>query len=329
MGDSSYSDDLYKARSDDRVARGVPTFDHHDKVVTGKTAVAAHANLDPKGITRESRDSTSHPESLAIAMLFDVTGSMSSVPKRLQEKLPQLMGLLLRKGYVAHPAILFGAIGDSHTDTVPLQIGQFESGLEMDDDITRIYLEGNGGGTYQEGYELALYFMARHTVTDCWEKRKQKGYLFLTGDEMPYELVSKEIVKHRIGDTLQTDIKVEDIVSEVKERWNVFFVIPQHTQHGEDPALKKRWVDLLGPQNVIMLPEEDSICEAIAAAIGLVEGSADMATIKSHLRDSGASDAIVRSVEAGLDPLSKNTALAAVGSGALPETTDGGGTERL
>jgi len=47
------------------------------------------------------------------AVLFDVTGSMGQVPRALQQKLPQLLGLLLRQGYVEHPQILFGAIGDA------------------------------------------------------------------------------------------------------------------------------------------------------------------------------------------------------------------------
>lgn len=329
MGGSSYSDDLYTSRTADRAARGVPTFKHDADVKTGKTATALHPKLDPKGVMRESRDSDVHPESLAISVLFDVTGSMGDVPRRMQAKLPQLMGLLLRKGYVAHPAILFGAIGDSHTDRVPLQIGQFESGLEMDDDITNIYLEGNGGGTFEEGYELALYFMARHTAADCWEKRGQKGYLFITGDEMPYSKVSRDIVRERIGDALQDDIPVADIVREVQEKWHVFYVIPEHTQHGGDPKLKARWTELLGPQNVIMLPDEEAVCEAIAAAIGLVGGAADLATIKGDLRDAGASEAIVRSVEAGLDPLARSAALAKVGTGSLPDADAGTGTARL
>ena len=53
--------------------------------------------LDPHGVAkRESSDSREHPQSLAIAVLFDVTGSMGHVPRVLQSKLPQLLGLLLR-----------------------------------------------------------------------------------------------------------------------------------------------------------------------------------------------------------------------------------------
>lgn len=329
MGYSNYSDDLYNARVSARIETGTTTFSHDADVKAGKTSDALHPSLDPKGVTREARDSKEHPDSLAICVLFDVTGSMARVPVRLQEKLPNLMGLLLRKGYVTDPAILFGAIGDSHTDRVPLQVGQFESGLEMDDDLTHIYLEGQGGGSYEEGYELALYFVARHTVTDCWEKRSKRGYVFLIGDEKPYTPLLRSIVEARCGDTLQEDIPVERLIEECQRRYHVFFVIPKHTHHGDDPHLRARWDALVGSQNVLMLDDADSVCEAIAAAIGMCEGTVDMAAVKSDLKDMGATDAIVRSVETGLGELSRSTALMATGSGSLPEVGPGAGTERL
>ena len=77
------------------------------------------------------------------------------MPRVLQTKLPQLLGLLLRKGYASDPQIMFGAIGDATCDRVPLQVGQFESDNRMDDDLGRIVLEGGGGGQMTESYELA------------------------------------------------------------------------------------------------------------------------------------------------------------------------------
>jgi hypothetical protein len=79
---------------------------------------------------------------------------------------------------------MFGAIGDATCDRAPLQVGQFESDNRMDDDLSRILLEGGGGGQKTESYELAMYFMARHTAADCYEKRGKRGYLFIIGDEL-------------------------------------------------------------------------------------------------------------------------------------------------
>ncbi len=114
-----------------------------------------------KNGVREARDSDAHPISNPVAVMFDVTGSMQTVPRILQKNLPTLMGLCLRKGYLDDPAILIGAIGDATCDLVPLQVGQFESGNEIENDLNNLYLEGGGGGQQMESYELALYFLAR------------------------------------------------------------------------------------------------------------------------------------------------------------------------
>jgi hypothetical protein len=117
MGSSSWSPDFYATRSADRAAKGTDGFDHDKAVRSGKVATAAHSALDPKGVKfRESRDSDAHPESKSIIVWFDVTGSMRTIPVQLQKKLGGLMALLIAKGYIAHPQIMFGAIGDATTD---------------------------------------------------------------------------------------------------------------------------------------------------------------------------------------------------------------------
>src|SRR5262245_41161322 len=135
MGSGIWSTDVYDAADRYRRASGTSAFAYSDS-----GARTVHAALDPSHKVRESRDSAEHPRSLAIAVLFDVTGSMRHVPRVLQAKLPRLLGLLLRKGYAADPQILFGAIGDATCDRVPLQIGQFESDNRMDEDLGRIVL---------------------------------------------------------------------------------------------------------------------------------------------------------------------------------------------
>jgi hypothetical protein len=209
---------------------------------------------------------------VAIAVIFDVTGSMGEVPRVLQTKLGKLMRVLVQKGYVEHPQVLFGAVGDAHCDAVPLQIGQFESGLEMDDELGKIFLEGGGGGQVHESYELALYFMARHTAIDCYDKRGKKGYLFTIGDEKPYPKVFRQQVSKHIGDRLSRDSSIERLVEEVQERYEHFHIIPTHTAHGQSAEIQECWRTLLG-ERVLLLDDEAAVCETIALAIGLCEGT--------------------------------------------------------
>ena len=319
MGGSRWSDDFYEDREDERRKTGASAFVYDRTLKSDPSKMrVVHDKMNVRGKTRESRDSDAHPSSVAIGVVFDVTGSMGGIPVTLQKKPPQLMGLLLRKGYVTDPQILFGAVGDFFADRVPLQMGQFESGIEMDDDLGRLYLEGGGGGTYEESYQNALYFFARHTSIDCFEKRGKKGYLFLIGDEMPYPKSTKNEIEVLLGDRLEGDISIDRIIEEVREKYHVFFVIPRGASHGGDPKLQKRWSRLLGPQNVLMLDDAEGVCEAIGVAIGLVEGTAHGESIEDDLADTGALGTIAKAVAKALDPLAKSTALATTARGKLP-----------
>jgi hypothetical protein len=273
MGNSHWSDAAYQARQQHRQTTQQTAFTY-DQHVRASGVVQVHDQMNPRGVTRESRDSAAHPESLAIGVVFDVTGSMGVVPRVLQTKLGALMRVLIQKGYVEHPHVLFGAVGDAHCDAVPLQIGQFESGLEMDDELGKIYLEGGGGGQVHETYELAMYFFARHTAIDCYEQRGRKGYLFTIGDEKPYATVRRGHVHEHIGDTIARDIPVAQVIAEVQQRYEYFHIIPTNTSHGQNPEVQARWRELLG-ERVLLLDDETAVCETIALAIGLCEGAID------------------------------------------------------
>lgn len=297
MGHSNWSDAAYQARQQYRQQTNQSAFTY-DQQVRSSGVKRAHDQMNPYQVMRESRDSDAHPTSVAIGVIFDVTGSMGEVPRVLQTKLGKLMRLLVQKGYVEHPQVLFGAVGDAHCDAVPLQIGQFESGLEMDDDLGKIFLEGGGGGQVHESYELALYFMARHTTIDCFDKRGKKGYLFTIGDEKPYPAVLRQQVSNQICDRLPRDISIESMVAEVQQRYEHFHIIPTHTAHGQSSEVQERWHALLG-ERVLLLDDEAAVCETIALAIGLCEGTL-------FAPDQGADDL----VSAGYDPASAATAAA-------------------
>ncbi|WP_141577249.1 hypothetical protein [Actinomadura sp. WMMA1423] len=282
MGSGNWSTDVYAARASYRASTGASAFAYSDG---GATSV--HPDLDPRGVTaRESRDSGDHPESLAIGVLFDVTGSMGTVPRTLQSKLPDLLGLLLRKGYVEHPHILFGAVGDATCDRAPLQIGQFEADNRMDDDLGKILLEGGGGGQMRESYELAMYFMARHTSIDCFDKRGKRGYLFMIGDELAYPKAKRREIAAVIGGEPDEDVPIAELVRELQRRYDVYFIIPEGAYHSGSRELKDFWQGLLG-QNVLYLDDLDAVCETIALTIGLAEDAIDLGEGLEHLAEAG------------------------------------------
>lgn len=305
MGGGSWSSEFYSSTNDEKIAEHGTAF-VYDKVAKAEGRREAHASLDPKrknkagSIDREARDSDDHPESLPIAVIFDVTGSMGGIPVVLQTKLPQLHGMLMRKGGVAHPQLLFGAVGDATCDSVPLQVGEFESDNRGDEHLANLYLEHGGGGWNHESYQMAAYFLARHTKLDSLEKRGKKGYCFLIGDERVYSQVAPREVEAVVGETIQDGISTREIFEELKEKYEVFFLFagdsPSYgsearrgdTLDAKDDGTCMGWRELLG-QHALILEHSDAVCETIAATIAMMEGGYSREEAVEHLKESGAS----------------------------------------
>lgn len=296
MGGSSYSDDVYKSRIDHHIKTKTSAFMHDTAVRTGKahglSPLVDPAKLNAAGKNvRESFDSDAHPNSRAVAVAFDVTGSMGTLPKKLVLALDKLMAGLTKEGFLPDPHILFAGIGDATCDRYPSQIGQFESGNEIDEALTSIILESGGGGQLTESYEAFLYYMARHTDLDCLNKRGLKGFLFITGDETPYSFVKRGEVKRLFGDDIQEDIPFETILEEVREKFEVYWIYPREGGYANDTRVTKMLQDTFG-QNFLWLENIDDICELIISHIAAAEGF-NLADIRAGLTHVGSTPAVI------------------------------------
>jgi hypothetical protein len=333
MGGSRWSDEDYNLRVSSKVSARGTAFTYDDDIKTKGATPKAHNLLDPKGLkVRESRDSAAHPESNAIMVFLDVTGSMGTVVRDIHAKLPTLMGILTRKAYIPDPQILFAAIGDAQTDSAPLQVGQFESGDEMEGDLGNLYIEGQGGGQMppQESYELAAYVGARKTSIDCFEKRGKKGYCFIIGDERPYPQVSKSQIDKLIGTELEADIPTKQIFTELQEKYVTFFILPKRASHGGDISnLRTVWGEFINPEHVLLLEDASAAAELIATQIGLYEGTTDIDAAAKDLEEHGASKALVNVVRNSVSTSTPDGAIAKVPAGALKPTDDTSSVKRL
>ena len=273
MGSGRWMATTYYDHAAARAAAGKDAFDYsNDAVRSGVLRV--HQTLDPRGLTfRESRDGPEHPDSNAIIIGLDVTGSMSAVVRGIHADLPRLHEAILGHNYIPHPQILFAAVGDATCDAVPLQVGQFESDNRMDQNLENMILEGGGGGQKTESYELLMYVAARHTAIDCWEKRKRKGYLFIIGDEMAYRAVDRSEIASLIGATPESNVPIEALVAEVTQRYHTYFIIPGGASYGGDKEVLGFWRRLLGRERVIRLNTPEETSESIAVTIGMNEGA--------------------------------------------------------
>lgn len=258
-------------------------------------------SLNPKGVDiRESRDSSDNPITTPIIAALDVTGSMGKVAGLIaKEGLPIMFAELYNRKPVLGPQIMFMGIGDIECDEAPLQVSQFESDIRIAKELEKIYLEGGGGGNNYESYALAWYFAARHTSIDSFEKRGKKGYLFTFGDEFPTPILPKEGIKRVLGDSIQENLSMDDLLTEVSRQWEVFHIIVEQGDFCKRTGMKNvlaSWKEVLG-QRVIPLSDYTKLSEVVVSTIQVCEGVSKDTVVKSW---DGSTGVVVSNAISGL-----------------------------
>jgi len=228
-----------------------------------------HHTMNPVDISlREARDSDEHPNSLAILLGLDLTGSMGSIPQMLvQHGLPRIMGKIIHKGE-PDPQLLFVGVGDHEVDTSPLQVGQFESNDEkLDHWLENTFLEGGGGGNAGESYLLAWYFAARYTSIDCMEKRGRKGVLITIGDEPTLTELPVSAQRELMGKNGQYSAETAaGLLEAAQKSWDVYHIHLLSTGAGARFKDHAPWQQLLGP-NYLSAQTADDVADTVIAII--------------------------------------------------------------
>ena len=244
--------------------------------------------MNPTGVlVRESRDSEQNPNSTAIILGLDVTGSMGIIADKMaREGLGTLVEGILDRKPVTDPQICVMGFGDVFCDRAPLQVTQFEVDIRIAEQLSDIYLEGGGGGNGFESYDLPWYFAANRTEIDCFEKRGKKGYLFTIGDEPPAPNgLTRHEIKQVFGNDDQQDYSASELLEQAERKYNVFHVIVEQGNHARRdlPNVKAQWRELLGGR-AILLSNYNYISEVILAVMEVSEG-ADPEDVVSTFQD--------------------------------------------
>jgi hypothetical protein len=230
--------------------------------------------LNPRNISlRESRDSDDNPESNAIIIGLDVTGSMSRVLDVMaRQGLPELMTAIYDRQPISDPHVMCMAIGDiDAADEAPLQITQFEADIRIAEQLEKIYLEQGGGGNRYESYTLPWLWAAEKTQIDCFEKRQKKGYIFTIGDEAVPPVLKANRLNAKIGGEYSKDYTAAELLQMVRQKYEVFHLIVEEGDRGKDDFTVTSWRNLLG-QSAIFLDDHRNLAQTIVSAIQINEG---------------------------------------------------------
>lgn len=270
MGKDRWNPTTYAATSKALKDSGVDAFAYSK--TTLRSGGTVHDLLNAAdGKIRESNDPGDGKKTTSITIAIDVTGSGGRVPGIIRDDLPTLMGLLSVQGYVEHPNIQVIAFGDATCDSYPLQVSQFEADIKIDDCLRACVLEGNGGGQQRESYELVMWYATHMNKLAAWE-RGEKGYLFLIGDEMPYDYVEPRFTQQHAGVNLERRIPLTELIPALLAKYKVYYIICEGSSYYNDSNVLGTWRDLLGGEFVIKLPDPADISELIASIVGYQAG---------------------------------------------------------
>lgn len=250
-----------------------PTVDHIYK------SRSLEPDLDPKKVTvRESRDSDANPNSTALIVGLDVTGSMGRVLDVMaREGLGTLVGEIYSRQPIVDPHVMVMGIGDFEWDCAPLQVTQFEAENQpLVTQMEKIYLERGGGGNSYESYAAAWLFAATRTSIDCFEKRGKRGYLFTVGDEEPTPSLNPHAVTEFLGGEhfSEDELTAETLYNRASTMYNVFHIMVAEGSHAQryGDRVRAKWAELIG-QNFLVLNDHTKLAEVVVSAIQVAEGA--------------------------------------------------------
>jgi hypothetical protein len=261
-----------------------------DKVLAVNTEI--HKSLHPNRYAESPMISTAkHP----VVFALDVTGSMGTWPKIIYDKMPMFYGQIMTQKYLSDPSISFCAIGDGVYDKAPLQVAEFGQGMEIDQLIAKLWLEGGGGGNGKESYELAAYFYDRHVDISASEI----PFFFVTGDEdffteMPKTLLAKFGFKEPSG-----SFEAGQAWAELKKKYNVFHVRKRYEGAG-DKQIGDHWKNVLGEERVLPVTNPKAVIDVILGAIAITSGSRNLQTYIEDMKERGQDKERIDEVAAAL-----------------------------
>jgi len=218
--------------------------------------------IDPRKIV-----STQSANPLIVAI--DVTGSMSSWPAEIFDRLPLLFNTLAQ--YRPDVEICFAAIGDAGVDKWPLQVTSFAGGYDLEQLLGSLYGEG-GGGDAPESYGLFAHWVNTHVEIP---NAQEAPFLIVFGDIGMHAKIPVLQVKHYLGEG-ENDLKDwltggADSIAEwqkVTQKWNTWFLRRPGGKKGD--AIDAQWAKAIGAQKIFHIEDEQ---RAVDYAMGLVARS--------------------------------------------------------
>ena len=253
-----------------------------------------HQDLNPMKWKDKKLTST---KANPIIFALDVTGSMGEWTRIIYDKMPMFYGQIMMQNYLKEPTISFCAIGDYTYDEAPLQVTDFAQGSDIDQLLAKMFLEGGGGGSYFESYELAAYFYNNH----CELENAQLPFFFVTGDESFYEKIPEKYITRIIGKSPnENSINARDCWKILMKKFNVFLIKKTYEEERREIQIMKQWTDTIGEERVLKIENPKACIDIMLGAISISSGNRSLDTYIEDMKVRGQTSERIQEVAKAL-----------------------------
>ena len=319
MGGSSYDRDVYSSSSSGAWSGNFGS----DAAKSAFRSTSLEDSLFPHGRTLKSN------ARVPILVMLDVTGSNIDFARIVYDKMPMFYGQIEQQNYLDDFDVAICAVGDAYSDRYPLQIPEFGKGIEIDSWLTKLVLEGCGGGQKCESYELAAYYLAKH-----FEFREDaEPIVFFLADESPYAEVSASQVRRYVDDEPVEDQKpFATLAARLRNR--LFLILNPYCGGYKDEDIYSDWRRVVDPEHIVRFDcgQEKSIVDTLLGIIALSYGSRSIAGYKDDMVARGQTQERIAAVTGNLGTLRLEDAAPKLLSGlrsAFAITDGNSGSRRL
>ena len=206
-------------------------------------------------------------------------------------------GQIMIQEYLTDPSVSFCAIDDT-LDMAPLQVTDFGQGVQIDQLISKIFLECGGSGITDEheAYELSALFYLR----SCQLNNAELPYFFITGDEHFYKFIMTKTVEKILGYKPKEKKEFSvNIWKELCKKFNVFHLHkPYYTEISKEELVD--WVEALGPARILEIKTPKACIDVILGAIALTSGARTMEGYIEDMEARGQDQARIEEVKHSL-----------------------------
>jgi hypothetical protein len=144
---------------------------------------------------------------------------------------------------------------------------------KLDTWLKRLWLEGGGGNTIEESYEMMAWFYAYR----CDLTKAKRKILIITGDEDLYKKLPakrlKELFGGRgVGETMRTETVFRDLLDRFDG--HVYLIHRDYggAGSGDDTRIVRSWRRLLGKDRVLRLGTDKAVGDVMLGIISLTLG---------------------------------------------------------